>query len=107
MLNSYSARNNAFDFQSLLLCDSIKQYYWLILGANGLISFVRIIYLYLIIKAYKTAKNLFNEEEKKRRRKEKFDQNRKNKDCFNALRKIWLTPTKSKTPDVLFKAKKM
>ena len=52
MLSSYAARKASFNLQSSTLCDSIIQYYWMVLGANGLISIIRVVYIYLIIKAY-------------------------------------------------------
>jgi len=60
----------------------------MVLAANAIISVLRIAYLYFLIKAYEVAKKIFNEEEQKRRRKEKFDLNRKIKNPYNALRKI-------------------
>ena len=62
MLSSYAARKASFNLQSSTLCDSIIQYYWMVLGANGLISIIRVVYIYLIIKAYETAKEEFNQE---------------------------------------------
>jgi hypothetical protein len=60
----------------------------MVLAANAIISILRIVYLYFLIRAYKVAKKAFNEEEQKRRRKEKFDLNRKTKNPYNAIRKI-------------------
>jgi hypothetical protein len=60
----------------------------MVLAANAIISVLRIAYLYFLIKAYEVAQKKFKEEEQKRRRKEKFDLNRKTKNAYNPVRKI-------------------
>lgn len=70
------------------VCSTVSNIYYLNFGADVVVTLLRIVYLYLNLKAYKVVKHKFDEEEKKKRRSEKFDEKEKNKTPYDPNRKI-------------------
>jgi hypothetical protein len=88
LLREYSINNPDFVFSAKHICDDVTGLYQMDFVAEGLVTLMRGVYLYLIVKAYGVVKSKFNEEEKRRRRKEKFDENMKNKNPYDVNRKV-------------------
>lgn len=70
------------------MCTDVQKYFVIEIGVEGGFILGKIVHFCLIVKAYKVAKLRHDEEEKKKRRKDRYNEMLRKKFIYDEKRKI-------------------